>query len=148
MLSFEIIIIIILSIATTASFTLGPDTSAVSVGQYEAVKYIWLQEKDAGKHCILGETHPLLALEAVSQKEIIGGGFPIDQFFGQPERVGLLKQMNKNINQNLLQEVSRLTGANQCWFIGDKEEFARQNILAGAKFFDNTAIIKYFINKP
>ena len=134
-----------MSVAITASYTLGPDTFTVSSNQLEAVEYVWLLEKNSDKRCVLGDTYPLLALEAVSQKEIIGGGFPIDANFGQPERVELYKQMNIAINDNLLRTTANLTKADHCWFVGETNNFSKQGILNLGiyKVFGDTAVVRY-----
>lgn len=137
--------ILILSLAIAASYSLGPDTFTASENEYQAAAYVWSKEKFAEKHCVLADTYPLLALEAVSAKEIIGGGFPIDANFAQSERVGLIKQMNLAINNSLLTRTVELTGANHCWFIGDAKIFGQQGVLQGStyKIFGDTAVIKY-----
>jgi len=137
--------VVILSLAITASYTLGPDTYTVSANQYTAINYVWSQEQNSNTHCVLGNTYPLLALEAVSGKEIIGGGFPIDASFAQPEREELFKQMNIAINDNLLSQTASLTKADHCWFVGEKANFAQQGILGGnsTKIFGDTAVVRY-----
>ena len=138
-------LLIILSLAITASYTLGPDTMTVSSNQLEAAKYVWSLEKNINPRCVLGDTYPLLALEAVSQKEIIGGGFPIDANFGQPERVELYKQMNIAINDSLLHATADLTKADHCWFIGETANFNKQGILNTGiyKVFGDVAVVRY-----
>ena len=141
-------IVAILSLAITASYTLGPDTLAVSSNQLEAAKYVWSLEKNSNKRCVLGDTYPLLALEAVSEKEIIGGNFPIDASFGQPERVALYKQMNIAINDNLLHATAVLTKADHCWFVGEVANFSKQGILNSGvyKVFGDVAVVRYNTN--
>jgi hypothetical protein len=140
-----VLVLFIFSLAITASYSLGPDTFTVSSNQLVAAKYIWSQEKDNSTHCVIGDTYPLLALEAVSSKEIIGGGFPIDANFGQLERVELHKQMNIAINDNLLRATAALTKADHCWFIGETVNFARQGIMGGnrTKVFGDVAVVRY-----
>ncbi|KKR34501.1 MAG: hypothetical protein UT67_C0014G0013 [Candidatus Magasanikbacteria bacterium GW2011_GWA2_40_10] len=138
-------LIFILSLAITASYTLGPDTFTVSSNQFTAAKYVWSQEKDSGTHCVVGGTYPLLALEAVSDKEIIGGGFPIDASFGQPKREELYKQMNIAINNNVLSMSRFFTQSDHCWFIGDRDNFQKQGILnvGDFKIFGDVAAVRY-----
>ncbi len=140
-----VLIVAVLSLAITASYTLGPDTMTVSSNQLEAVEYVWLLEKNITPRCVLGDTYPLLVLETISQKEIIGGGFPIDANFGQPERVELYKQMNIAINDNVLHSTAVLTGADHCWFVGETNNFSKQGILnAGIyKVFGDAAVVRY-----
>ena len=142
-----VLVLFIFSLAITASYTLGPDTYAVSSNQYDVAGYVWSQEKNNNTHCVLGDTYSLLALEAVSKKEIIGGGFPIDANFSQPERVELYKQMNIAINDNLLKTTAVLTKTDHCWFVGETVNFARQGILGGnrTKIFGDAAVVRYNI---
>ena len=143
--TWQILAMLVLSLGITASYSLGPDTNTVNVGEYEAASYVWLQEQLSEKPCVLADTYPLLALEAVSAKQIIGGGFPIDADFGQPERVKSFEQMNIAINDNLLNQVGQLTDADHCWFIGKAENFQKQGILKAENVFGDSAIIRYNI---
>jgi hypothetical protein len=140
-----ILIVAILSLTITASYTLGPDTFTVSSNQLEAAGYVWSLEKNIYPRCVLGDTYPLLALETISQKEIIGGGFPIDANFGQPERAELHKQMNIAINDYVLHTTANLTQADHCWFMGDAENFSKQGILNSGiyKVFGDAAVVRY-----
>lgn len=141
--------ICVLSVAIVAAFSLGPDTGTVSTNEYEAASYIWSAEKDAGTKCVLGDTYFLLALEAVSSKEIIGGNFPIDANFGQPERVQLFEQSKQVINNALLQQIGVATNAGHCWIVGSTADFEKQSIAtaAGVRLFGDVAVVKYSILK-
>ena len=140
-----VLVLVVLSLAITASYTLGPDTYAVSGNQYNAANYVWSQEKDNVKYCVLGDTYSLLALEAVSEKQIIGGGFPISANFGQPEREALYKKMNIAINDELLNKAASLTSADHCWFVGEANNFTKQGILGNSIIFGDTAAVRYNI---
>ena len=139
--------ILIFAAAIAASYSLGPDTSTVSTNEYQAAQHIWSVEKNSSTKCVLADTYPLLALEAVSGKEIIGGNFPIDANFGQPERVRLFAQSTVFINNTLLEETGRLTGADHCWFVGSTDNFQKQGVLNGSesKVFGDTAVVRYTI---
>lgn len=139
--------LLIFSVAISASYSLGPDTNMVSVNQYQAAQYVWDQEKNNSQKCVLGDTYPLLALEAISAKAIIGGNFPIDANFGQPERVDLFTQTNTAINEQLLSRAGQLTQSDHCWFIGSTDNFKKQGILntGDFKIFDDTAVVRYNI---
>lgn len=148
-LSMHIVGICVLSVAVAAAYSLGPDTGTVSVNEYEAVSYIWSVEKDASTRCVLGDTYPLLALEAVSDKEIIGGNFPINANFGQPERVQLFEQSRQVINNALLQQIGTVTNADHCWIVGSVASFQKQGIATagGVHTFGDVAVVKYSIVK-
>jgi len=112
------ILIFIFSFVITASYSLGPDTKIISMNEYKAMEYVWSQNKDENKYCIIADTYPLLALEYFSNKKIIGGGFSINQYFAQPERVDLFNKMKHNISNENWKKALSLTGAKKCWFVG------------------------------
>ncbi len=111
--------IVFCSAAITASYTLGPDSIVISQSQYLAADYIWQKEKLSGKNiCVLSDTNTLLALEGVSGKKIVGGGFPINLYFAQPERENMLKLAQ--INPDLaLSQSKKLLNANDCYLVGE-----------------------------
>ncbi|MFA5127534.1 MAG: hypothetical protein WC457_00845 [Patescibacteria group bacterium] len=117
----SILIIFFGSIAITASYSLGPYSRAVSVDEYEAAKFVWSQTSGESKYCVVGDTYPLLALEAISQKKIIGGGFPIDQNFGQSELVKIYEEIIYSSHiidlSQYRSKVLELTGADDCYLI-------------------------------
>ena len=106
--------VFLFSCGITTSYSLGPDTSTVSADEYKAMQYVWSQEKGNQNHCVIADTMPLLALEAISQKEIIGGGFPINQYFAQPEREKIFEQIKMG-SQKEIDSARRVTGADYCW---------------------------------
>ncbi len=116
----QLVAIAFLSIGIAASYSLGPDTNTVSTDEYQAMQYIWSQEQHNSEHCVLAETYPLLALEAISNKEIIGGGFPIDATFGQLERQRLYSAILKNSSFETWKEVLNLIKLNSCWLVAEK----------------------------
>ena len=110
--------IFIFSIAITASYTLGPDTHAVSVDEYSAMQYIWNREADSKKVCVLAGTYPLLALEQISARQVVGGGFPINASFAQPERMKLL-DLAKTATESAARQAKVLINSNSCYLVGD-----------------------------
>lgn len=110
--------IFILSFAITASFTLGPDTRVVSVSEYEAMQYIWNREEGRQRVCALADTYPLLALEQISGRQVVGGGFPIDSSFGQPERMELLAMSRAN-PELATKQAKGWVGSDNCYLVGD-----------------------------
>ena len=110
-------IIFIFSAAISASYSLGPDTLAVSAEQYLAMDYIWRREKNNEKICVLSDTYSLLVLEALSAKKFVGGGLPINSFFAQPEREQLLK-LSQVDPLAALNEAEKITNLSNCYLIG------------------------------
>ena len=137
--------VIIFSFAITTSYSLGPDTNSVSKDQFDAMNYIWQAEQGANKYCVVADTYPLLALEAISNKAIIGGGFPIDQNFAQPERAALFAAAQKRLTNGLLADAHVLTGADYCWFLSDFEIFKNLGLLQGPGYvrFGDSVILRY-----
>jgi ssDNA-binding Zn-finger/Zn-ribbon topoisomerase 1 len=115
--------VIIFTSAITASYALGPDIHALSLDEYKAVQYIWDQEKNNTQHCVVGDTYPLLALEAVSHKRIIGGGFPIDQYFGQIEKEAVFQELKNNSRVEVWRNTLNLTKVNICWLVVNDKDF-------------------------
>lgn len=103
--------------AIAASYSLGPVSPAMSVGQYNVAEQVWQESKNDMKHCVLADTYTLLALEAVSQKQIIGGGFPIDKNFGQLDLATLYDGFKNNPSDDLWQKARELTGAEKCYLL-------------------------------
>ncbi len=115
-----IIFILLFSLATTASYTLGPDTKSVSLGEYNKMQAVWEEEKEKDVHCVLADTYPLLALEAISGKKIVGGGFPMNAYFAQPERVELWEKWRETgrLSEEDWAWAKQLTGAKDCQVVG------------------------------
>jgi hypothetical protein len=110
----------LISVTTYAS---GPKFQIVTQDEKEAAYYIWnvLQEQDFqtenSRYCVLANTWPLLALEGVSGRQIIGGGFPYYFEYRQPERVQLFEQMNSAPSLRYLEKALEVTGAESCYFM-------------------------------
>ncbi|HLC69755.1 MAG TPA: hypothetical protein VJH75_01785 [Patescibacteria group bacterium] len=114
-----ILLILIFSLTITASYTLGPDTKTVSSYEYLEMDRVWEQEKDKEYHCVIADTYPLLALEAISAKGIVGGGFPMNAYFAQPERVEIVEKAKKSsgfLSDEDLARAKEVTGAEKCYF--------------------------------
>lgn len=112
------LVIFIISVATTTSYLLGPDTLAVSSDEYNAAAYIWDREQDSQKVCVLADTFPLLALEQISSRKVVGGGFPINSSFAQPERLKLLDLAATN-PRAAATESKILINSQSCYLVGD-----------------------------
>jgi hypothetical protein len=103
--------------AIAASYSLGPNTGTVSVDEYQAMNYIWEQEQTNDKHCVVAGTYPLLALEALSGRKIIGGGFPIDHNFAQPELNAIAQAGMDKLNPSAIERAIRATGSDHCYVL-------------------------------
>lgn len=114
-------ILVVFSVAIAASYSLGPDVETVSLNSFNAMKHVWSEEKTVATPCVISGTYSLLALEAISAKAIIGGGFPINQFFAQPELLALYRTFSGEPSE--WDSALKLTGAKRCAFVGDPFPF-------------------------
>lgn len=117
----SIILILIMSIAISTSYSLGPTTRSMSSREYNTVLNIWEQMDHNAPACVIGNTFTLLALEAISSKKIVGGGFPIDKNFGQKELLQLFEKIKNNPTLELKEDAKKLTGADVCYLIMDED---------------------------
>ncbi|MSU75579.1 MAG: hypothetical protein EXS55_03640 [Candidatus Magasanikbacteria bacterium] len=134
-----VLTIAILTIAIAASYSLGPDTNTVSLDEYHAMQYVWSNDQANGEHCVVGETYPLLALEAISKKEIIGGGFPIDANFGQPELAKSYQALTANPSFAVWENILDKRKMNECWLVA-----SRANLHYNTFITQESEQIRYF----
>ncbi len=108
-------IIFLFSFFATTAYSSGPDMRVVSQDEFDAARFVWdTSLSDNEKYCVLGDTWMLLALEAVSFGEIVGGGFPIDYQFGQPERSVLFSEIINHPKRSVITVAHNKTGAELC----------------------------------
>jgi len=108
------VLLFVVSFFATMLYASGPDIRVMSVDEYQAAQFLWQQKKDAPVPCVLADTWILLALEGVSASKIVGGGFPIDQNFGQAERVRLYNELLKNPDARIIPQIAQVTPAPSC----------------------------------
>ncbi len=141
-------LLLILSITITASYSFGPDAKTVSVNEYKAMEYVWLQVKTEKQSCVVADTYPLLALEYFSAKNIIGGGFSINQNFAQPEREKLFQELNDNSNEQAWKKALSLTNATKCWLVTSNQSLKINDYFlkssARATLFGDIIVWSYF----
>jgi len=116
-----IFLIIFLGLFSGSSYISGPKFEAVTGNELKAVSYIWQNLKsEDGPYCVIGNTWPLLALEGVSGRQIIAGGFPVYQEYKQPERVQLFENLNSYPHINDFNKALEITGASSCYFMTEE----------------------------
>jgi hypothetical protein len=103
------------SFVATTLYASGPDIRVVAKEEYAAAEYIFEQQKNETNPCVLADTWVLLALEAVSSGNIVGGGFPIDANFGQKERAGLYQELLKNPDARIIPKIKEVKDASSCF---------------------------------
>jgi hypothetical protein len=122
-----ILICLFLALASTSTYASGPKLEVVTEDELKAAQYVWQQLKPVTqdqssitKYCVLANTWPLLALEAVSSREIVAGNFPVYQEYAQPERVKLFKGMSMRPSRRYMEKALEITGASSCYFMTEE----------------------------
>jgi len=115
--------ILLVSASITASYSLGPDTYTAGTDEYEAVEFIWKTDSKEAFPCVIGDTYPLLVLEAISGGRIVGGGFPMDEYFAQPVRTDLFQKISISANRLDWLNAMKSTKSDHCWFVVNKNNF-------------------------
>lgn len=116
------ILVLFLALLSTAVYASGPKFQVVTDDEYRAAKYVWqeLEKEPAEKYCVLANTWPLLALEGISGREVVTGGFPYYYEYRQPERVQLFENMNANPSIRYLEKSLEITQAQKCYFMTEE----------------------------
>ncbi len=110
------------SFCATTIYATGPDIRVLSSDEYQAASFLWSQEKENQKSCVLADTWPLLALEGVSGGRVVGGGFPIDANFGQAERVRLYSELLKNPDIRIIPQIQALVDVSFCYIVVSRDQ--------------------------
>ena len=115
-------LIVFIGLVSTTVYASGPKFQVVTNDEHQAAQYVWQKLKQGTKenYCVLANTWPLLALEGVSGREIITGGFPYYYEYRQPERVQLFENMNKSPSIRYLEKSLEITQAKQCYFMTEE----------------------------
>jgi hypothetical protein len=119
--------IIFFSWTTVTIAMSGPDMRVISEAEYRAAALV-AQTAPSSTPCVLADTWVLLALEAQSHASIVGGGFPIDYQFGQPERVVLYQALLDDPRESILEVAQQMTGARACNIIVDSSLIEEEKI--------------------
>lgn len=111
-------VVVIFSLAISTSYALGPDGETASIDQYRSATYIWEKEKNnPNKVCVLADFYTSVELEGLSGKKIVGGGFPMNLYFNQPQR-DQLWQIAQTEPQKALFEAKKLLNTESCYLVG------------------------------
>lgn len=118
-------IILFLGLVSVTTYVSGPKFQVVTKDELNAAKYIWKEYETNNKlasslPCVLANTWPLLALEGVSGRQIVAGGFPYYIEYRQPERVQLFANMNYSPSVRYLTKAMEITNAKECYFITEE----------------------------
>lgn len=119
--------IVAMSVMVGSTYASGPDLRVLSKNEQDVARYIWdTIDKQQVHQCILADTWVLLSLEAASSGKIVGGGFPINEQFGQPERVRLLQSILTDPNEDTIATAHRVTQAPFCIVTVPKESVTQE----------------------
>lgn len=115
----------ITALIATAAYASGPISQMVTTDELRAARFVWQKLDDApAPYCVIGNTWPLLPLEAVSGRNIIAGGFPVYADYGQTERANVFKQLSENPTPALIDEAAAITGAESCIYMTEERWMA------------------------
>lgn len=116
--------------AATA-YASGPDMRVASQDEFQIASLLSDNLKQTElPYCILADTWTLLVLEGISGGRIVGGGFPIDSQFGQPERIQLLQEMRASPQKDILDRMHTLTTSPVCQFVAPKGTIQEEQMRA------------------
>ncbi|MCF6276657.1 MAG: hypothetical protein L3J07_02290 [Candidatus Magasanikbacteria bacterium] len=115
-----LIFLAVFSFFATTNLASGPDMRVVSENEYKMAEKVWSQV-EGENYCVIADTWILLPLEAISSREIIGGGFPIDYQFGQSELAEIHNGLKNGENEELLKRAFELTNAETCFMVKEYE---------------------------
>lgn len=105
----------------TTSYSSGPDMVAASTDQYKTSQYVFDIIKDDSKFCVIGDPMQLLTLEYVSKKKIVGGGFPIDRQFAQPELSSIYRALlDSSFDLSMMDKAFAVTDSSRCFLVVSK----------------------------
>jgi len=111
--------IICLSIFGASIYSLGPVSKIISTAEYNDYLNIAEQTKDETKFCVIADPYNLTALEGISAKRIIGGGFPIKGDFSQTQLENILEDWQAGLKdkEEIIKEAKVITGAKNCFVV-------------------------------
>jgi len=108
----------LLAFAATSTFASGPKLQLVTADEIAAARLVWSEHQfDEGPYCVIGNTWPLLGLEAISGRHITAGNFPVYAEYAQPERVKIFEGMSKSPSETWIAGAFRVTGASVCYYM-------------------------------
>ncbi len=111
---------IMISIILLFNYVSGPVLRMVSASELKAMEYIYKRIKDETRYCVISDTWPLLALESISAKKIIGGGFTIGEEFSQPALVEIQQNLFRDPKKIDLQKALDITKTDKCYFVTEE----------------------------
>lgn len=112
---------ILLALIATSTYTSGPVLEVVTKDEVTAASFVWEKIDKNNPYCVLANTWPLLAVEYVSGRKIVAGGFPVYLEYAQPERVKIFEGLiRKPTKDNWVSKAFELTRASTCWYMVER----------------------------
>jgi hypothetical protein len=107
-----------IAFASTSTYASGPKLQMVTSDELKVAELVWSEMRVSDEpYCVIANTWPLLGLEAVSGKRIVGGNFPVYQEYAQPERVKIFEGLTKSPSQKWIDGAFQITGADICYYM-------------------------------
>ncbi len=119
-----VIYLLLFSWFGTTTYASGPNIRVVSSDEAQVAHYLVAQEVHKTHSCVLADTWELLVIEGISGRQIIGGGFPINSNYAQPQRVWLYQQLLANPYVQLGANAEKITYGDHCWFVLPKADIS------------------------
>lgn len=129
---------ILLALIATSTYTSGPVLEVVTKDEVSAAHFIWQHLEKQKPACVIANTWPLLALEYVSGRQVIAGGFPVYLEYAQPERVKIFEGLiRKPTKDDWVGRAYETTGAEFCWYMVEKRFLSDSIWEENVKLFGN-----------
>ncbi len=128
--------IVFLSWVGTSVLASGPDMRVVSISERNAAQFVWDNVARSERSCVIADMWPLLALEGLSGQGIVGGGFPQDYLFAQPERTVLYAEMLREPRLSIVSTAQDITGASSCAIMVPMSSVDQEKIDTITEFMD------------
>lgn len=140
--------IVFWSFSATTIYASGPDMRVVSRDEYAAARFVADQVDPRQPACVLADTWVLLPLEAETRGRVVGGGFPIDAYFGQKERAELYNTLLTTPNESIRTALLSKTGVKTCLVVAPKnsKNSAKIKEIFGNTAYQNTTLSVFKVN--
>lgn len=137
--STTVIVIFLFAWLATATYASGPNLRVVSRDEFSVAQHLaQIELQHAPPYCVLADTWVLLPLQAISANQIVGGGFPIEYQFAQPDRDLLLHEMLQYPRRSIFSFSQEKTGTARCrlalprWLLSQEKKAMIDSIFASS----------------
>ncbi|MBI4653362.1 hypothetical protein HY750_03870 [Candidatus Kuenenbacteria bacterium] len=151
-----IIVCFFLAFSSTIVYVSGPSLqNSVTPDDLKVAEYVWQEiqnnPKELGHPCVLSDTKFLLALESISGRNVMQGGFSNEN---EIKRKQLFKDIIENFSIRHMELATETTQSLSCYLIVKEGQFKNSNvkknieeILESYEKVDNIHIFHYTINE-